>query len=162
MADRIELVKVTFSGLTLLVTASAIYFGLQQIVELHRALDSQAYSYIQQNLAKMDAVFISNPEMRLYFFEDADWPEATDGNRTLRSKISAVGEATLDTLDFFLAQYGHLQLKNYGLASWQNYLADSFSHSHVLCDVLRQHHREYGRTLRAIATEAGCKDIPQD
>jgi len=127
----------------------------EQIAGLHESLDLQSYSAINSQVSEIDKVFIDQPGLRPYFYENQAWPKKA----ATRSKITSVAERKLDLFDFWFMSARHMDRKQYDMVSWKNYFISSFRNSRVLCDVLHAELDQYQDELRAIAGKSGCANI---
>ena len=79
-------------------------------------------------LFSINNLFITYPEFRPYFYSGKDIQES-DPNY---GRAISIAEAILDVFDIILIQKDHLP-KVWDTPWWDNYVADSFANSPILC-----------------------------
>jgi hypothetical protein len=104
---------------------------------------------------EMDKIFIEKPELRPYFYDGVDIKD-DDKNYNL---VVAVAEYQIDYFDSAMTQMDYLpedQDSKEDRDTWNQYFADSFAHSPILCKRINQINRWYMQRLVKIAQE-NCK-----
>lgn len=115
-----------------------------------RALKEGVLSPLKAQQLEIDKIFIEHPDLRKYFYDRAELPEAASHET---AQAMAVAEFILD---HFAAILPHTTVTGEPLLDtiWRNYIRDSFANSRVLSLALRQHSDWYPSELRAIEREA--------
>lgn len=137
---------------TLIAAIISVIIIEYQLIEVQKTLESQAYSYIDNNLITLDKTFIENPEYRKYFDkrgigDHSEFREAKDP-----AKLAALVDLKLDIIDSFYSQAGHIKWSpEYTREAWDRYFEHSFARSTVLCWQICRDWIEYGKQVRMVA-----------
>lgn len=150
----VEFLTMLTGVIALIVGSASVVFLGWQLLEVNEALESQAYSYIDNNLIEFDKVLIEHSKYRQYFNNDEALPNGDDEkSKEDAKKILAVADLKLDVIDAFYSQAGHINWNaRYTREAWDEYYQDSFRRSRVLCKLICDEWNEYGKEIHQIAT----------
>jgi hypothetical protein len=145
---------IEFFGLSAAIVS--VIFLEWQLIDLRDTLESQAYSYIDNNQIELDKAFIDNSEYRDYFYRNLPAPKGND-EKSIKDakKIAALADLNLDVIDAFHSQADHIRwTSHYTREAWEEYYRKSFSRSSVLCKQICDYWKEYGKTIRGQAVKS--------
>jgi hypothetical protein len=124
-------------------------------------MQASMYATIGTQTLEMDKVFIENPGLRPYFYEDIDIIEEKDKDKEKYNQVMAIAEYKVDLFDSIKTQLGYIPKdkdKNEDRATWDSYFADSFDKSPALCRHIHSHGSWYMQDLKSIA-DLHCKYV---
>jgi hypothetical protein len=135
--------------LTMLTAVIGLAFLGWQLSKLNENLESQAYSYIENQQLELDKIFIEHPNYRQFFYDGVSLPT---GDGADARQILAIAELKLDVIDAFYSQADHINWAyHHTFPAWERYHEGSFLRSQIMCREICRYWNEYGTHIRAVA-----------
>jgi hypothetical protein len=116
------------------VLAAGIWFAIDQAKEVRESIDTSTYNTITNQLLDINKIFVEHPEVQKYINEKVHVKKGDlDHDRAF-----AVGILQLNFFDNYIALEQHLVSANYDLAAWRKYIANTFSTSPIMCEIITE------------------------
>jgi hypothetical protein len=146
----VAIISQVIAALSLLVLAGGIWFAIDQAKEVRESIDASTYNTITTQLLEINKIFVEHPELQRYINDKVDVKKG-DPNY---DRAYAIGTLQLNFFDNYIALELHLVSENYDLNAWHKYIADTFSTSPIMCQILNESKDEYGEELGQIAQQS--------
>ena len=115
-----------FSISTLFISALTLTALLYQSFSLTKSLRTQSYQHIISSQTAIDRIFLENPELRPFLYEDVDLP---DSQSEIGRRARVVIDVALNVIDSTYQQRDLIPKEM--LASWLHYASEVTNHKGV-------------------------------
>ena|SRR5215813_6524374 len=141
------------------ISSLSLIFIWYQVSQTSSSLQASAYATIGNYTMELDKIFVSNPELRPYFYDGETITEEQDKKKY--HQVMAIAELQLDFFDATLTQLDirpreSKEEMEKEKQAWNAYFASSFAKSPLLCKRFNENRDWYRDNLQEIA-DGPCK-----
>ncbi|HYX29592.1 MAG TPA: hypothetical protein VE863_13580 [Pyrinomonadaceae bacterium] len=154
MSEDTGTLKKWMDTATLVIIAAGLGIAIDQACEIRKSIDAadastnfSTWNSTAQQWLEMDSMFLQYPELRKFIFEGV--PAPSDVKKL--EQANAAANKVLDFVDNAITIESYAKKAKQSTASqnilnqdtWDNYFAEIFSKSPMICDIVKGHEKSY-------------------